>query len=180
VTTQLCRLCLAALPKKAMLELLDMPSAAQHLPSKDELHLDRGTDLRIFECSQCGLVQTCQEPVAYYKEVIRASAFSSEMAAFRKKQLRKWVNKYQLVNHSILEIGTGKGEYLQLLQQAGLKVYGTEFGNSAVQTCHHLGFEVFKAFPDGSGLNLKDAPFDAFASFNFMEHWPHPKKLSEM
>ena len=170
-----CRLCHAALPKIAMLELVGMPSAAQHLPSIDELHKDRGTDLNIYECAQCGLVQTCQEPVAYYKEVIRASAFSSQMASFRKQQLKAWVDKYQLRNQTILEIGAGKGEYLQLLQQAGLKVYGTEFGDAAIQDCHKLGLEVYQVFPDGSGLKLKHAPFDAFASFNFMEHWPNPK-----
>jgi SAM-dependent methyltransferase len=158
-----------------MFELLGMPSAAQHLPSIDELHKDRGTDLNIYGCAQCGLVQTCQEPVAYYKEVIRASAFSMEMASFRKQQLKAWVDKYQLSNQTILEIGAGKGEYLQLLQQAGLQVYGTEFGDAAIQDCLHLGFEVYQVFPDGSGLKLKHAPFDAFASFNFMEHWPHPK-----
>ena len=152
-----------------------MPSAAQHLPSLDDLDKDQGADLQIFECTQCGLVQTCQEPVAYYKEVIRASAFSAEMADFRKQQLKAWVDKYQLVNQTILEIGAGKGEYLQLLQHVGFKVFGTEFGENSVQACHQLGLEVYRDFPDGSGLNLKSAPFDAFASFNFMEHWPHPK-----
>jgi SAM-dependent methyltransferase len=175
VTSGSCRLCDAKLPQNALLELHGMPSAAQLLPSLDDLDKDKGADLQIFECTQCGLVQTCQAPVAYYKEVIRASAFSVEMADFRKQQLKAWVEKYQLVNQTILEIGAGKGEYLQLLQQAGLKVVGTEFGGDSVQACHKLGLEVYRAFPDGSGLNLKNAPFDAFASFNFMEHWPHPK-----
>ena len=175
MTSGTCRLCNAKLPQNALLELYGMPSAAQHLPSLDDLDKDQGADLQIFECTQCGLVQTCQAPVAYYKEVIRASAFSAEMADFRKQQLKAWVDKYQLVNQTILEIGAGKGEYLQLLQQAGLKVVGTEFGEDSVQACHKLGLEVYRAFPDGSGLNLKSAPFDAFASFNFMEHWPHPK-----
>ncbi len=170
-----CRLCDAKLPEHALLELLGMPISAQNLPAIDDLHKDHGVDLQIFECSQCGLVQTCQAPVAYYKEVIRASAFSAEMAAFRKQQLKGWVEKYHLLNQSILEIGAGKGEYLQLLQQAGLKVYGTEFGEDSVQACHQLGLEIYRAFPDGSGLILKSAPFDAFASFNFMEHWPYPK-----
>ena len=175
MTSGTCRLCNAKLPQNALLELHGMPSAAQHLPSLDDLDKDQGTDLQIFECTQCGLVQTCQAPVAYYKEVIRASAFSAEMADFRKQQLKAWVDKYQLVNQTSLEIGAGKGEYLQLLQQAGLKVVGTEFGEDSVQACHKLGLEVYRAFPDGSGLKLKSAPFDAFASFNFMEHWPHPK-----
>jgi hypothetical protein len=161
-----CRLCGAKLPKLALLELQGMPGAAQFLPTLDELAHDKGADLFIFECSQCGLVQTCQEPVTYYKEVIRASAFSSEMAIFRQQQLKGWVDKNRLTGLSILEIGAGKGEYLQLLQQTGLQAYGTEFGENSVQQCHQLGFQVYQAFPDGSGLNINDAPFDAFASFS--------------
>jgi SAM-dependent methyltransferase len=170
-----CRLCGAKLPELALLELQGMPGAAQFLPRLDELMYDKGADLFIFECTHCGLVQTCQEPVSYYREVIRASAFSSEMAIFRQQQLKDWVDKNQLAGRTILEIGAGKGEYLQLLQQTGLQAYGTEFGEYSVQQCRQLGFQVYQAFPDGSGLNINVAPFDAFASFNFMEHWPNPK-----
>ena len=155
-----------------------MPNAAQFLPSEDELHKDKGVDLNIFECVQCGLVQTSQVPVPYHKEVIRASAFSGEMAAFRQEQLKAWVEKHQLAEKRILEIGAGKGEYLELLAQAGMKAYGTEFGSASVAACKQKGFQVWQVFPDGSGLQLPDIPivaFDAFASFNFMEHWPHPK-----
>ncbi len=152
-----------------------MPNAAQFLPSKDELHKDKGVDLNIFECAHCGLVQTSQEPVPYYKEVIRASAFSVEMAGFRQRQLKAWVEKHQLTGQRILEIGAGKGEYLQLLEQAGMKACGTEFGRDSVAACKQQGLRVWQVFPDGSGLQLPASPFDAFASFNFMEHWPHPK-----
>jgi SAM-dependent methyltransferase len=170
-----CRLCDSTLPCRPLLELSGMPTSAQYLPYLYELHKDNGAQLTIFECASCGLVQTSQEPVPYYKEVIRAAAFSEEMAVFRKNQLKAWVEKNQLTGQSILEIGAGKGEYLQLLAQAGMKAYGTEFGNSSVDECKLKGLNVRQAFPDGSGLQLPEAPFDAFASFNFMEHWPNPK-----
>ena len=170
-----CRLCNAALPKHALLELNGMPSAAQNLPAADDLIKDKGSDLLIFECSQCSLVQTCKDPVPYYKEVIRASAFSKEMANFRQKQLRNWVEKNHLAGSTILEIGAGKGEYLQLLQEAGLRACGTEFSKAAVKEIQQLGFQAYQVFPDGAGLRIKDGPFDAFATFNFMEHWPDPK-----
>ena len=178
MTSHSCQLCDASLPSRALLELVGMPNAAQFLPNEDELHKDKGVDLNIFECTQCGLVQTSQEPVPYYKEVIRASAFSGEMAAFRQKQLKAWVETHQLTGQRILEIGAGKGEYLHLLEQAGMKAYGTEFGSTSAAACKQQGLQVWQVFPDGSGLQLPEIPFDAFdafASFNFMEHWPHPK-----
>ncbi len=175
MTSHSCRLCDASLPSRPLLELVGMPNAAQFLPSKDELYKDKGVDLNIFECAQCGLVQTSKEPVLYYKEVIRASAFSGEMAGFRQQQLKAWVEKHHLIGQRILEIGAGKGEYLQLLEQAGMKAYGTEFGSASVAACKQQGLRVWQVFPDGSGLQLPEISFDAFASFNFMEHWPQPK-----
>lgn len=175
MTSHSCRLCDASLPSRPLLELVGMPNAAQFLPSEDELHKDKGVNLNIFECAQCGLVQTSQEPVPYYKEVIRASAFSGEMAGFRQQQLKAWVEKHHLTGQRILEIGAGKGEYLQLLEQAGMKAYGIEFGSASVAACKQQGLHVWQVFPDGSGLQLPEIPFEAFASFNFMEHWPHPK-----
>lgn len=178
MTSHLCRLCDTSLPSRPLLKLIGMPNAAQFLPSEDELHKDKGVDLNIFECAQCGLVQTSQEPVPYYKEVIRSSAFSGEMAGFRQKQLKAWVEQHHLTGRGILEIGAGKGEYLHLLKQAGMRAYGTEFGSASVATCKQQGLHVWQVFPDGSGLQLPEIPFDAFdafASFNFMEHWPHPK-----
>lgn len=171
-----CRLCHGTLPARPLLALVGMPNAAQFLPSKDELHTDKGTNLDIFECAQCGLVQTSQEPVPYYKEVIRASAFSAEMAGFRKQQLKEWADQYQLSSKRILEIGSGKGEYLHLLTKAGMQASGTEYGEVSVKACKQQGFDVWQVFPEGNDLILPVAPFDAFASFNFMEHWPHPKK----
>ncbi len=178
MTSHSCRLCNASLPSRPLLELDGMPKAAQFLPSEDELHKDKGVDLNIFECAQCGLVQTSQEPVPYYKEVIRASAFSGEMAGFRQEQLKAWVEQHHLTGQRILEIGAGKGEYMQLLEQAGMKAYGTEFGSASVAACKQQGLRVWQVFPDGSGLRLPEIlfdAFDAFASFNFMEHWPQPK-----
>lgn len=171
-----CRLCHSTLPARPLLALVGMPNAAQFLPSKDELLADKGADLDIFECAQCGLVQTSQEPVPYYKEVIRASAFSAEMAGFRQRQLKDWVDQYQLSGKRILEIGSGKGEYLHLLAQAGMKASGTEYSDNSVKVCKEQGLNVWQVFPEGDGLQLSEEPFDAFASFNFMEHWPHPKK----
>jgi 2-polyprenyl-3-methyl-5-hydroxy-6-metoxy-1,4-benzoquinol methylase len=175
VINKLCRLCQASLPLRPSLELIGMPNSAQFLPAQDELHNDKGVDLDIFECAQCSLVQTFQEPVPYYKEVIRASAFSSEMATFRQQQLKAWVDSHHLEGKSILEIGAGRGEYLQLLTEAGMSAYGTEYGKASVESCTQQGFRVWQAFPEGDGLQLPEGPFDAFASFNFMEHWPHPK-----
>ena len=70
-----------------------MPKGAQYLPSKQNLENDRGVHLKIAQCKGCGLVQLLNEPVPYFKEVIRSTSFSKEMTKFRKKQFEEFINQ---------------------------------------------------------------------------------------
>jgi hypothetical protein len=91
-----------------------MPAAAQYLPDAGSLAGDKGVVLDVCQCAGCGLVQLSNEPVPYYKEVIRATAVSAEMTVFRRRQFADFVQKYSLCGKSVVEIGCGRGEYLSI------------------------------------------------------------------
>lgn len=170
----LCRICAAPLGAVPVLAYRNMPGAAQHFPNAAELANDRGSDLDIYECSECGLIQLACAPVPYYREVIRAAAFSPEMRVFREKQLAEWVDHYKLGGQRILEIGCGNGEYLSLLAAAGVQATGLEYAVSAVSHCRRQGLDVLRGFLGRPAQPLPGAPFGGFMSLNFMEHWPKP------
>ena len=149
-----------------------MPRAAQFLPDKAELDSDKGIDLEVCQCSGCGLVQLSNEPVHYYKDVIRASAFSEEMKAFRVKQFGDFVEKYSLKNKKIVEIGCGCGEYLSIIQKFELDAYGLEHSEKSTKQCLDNGLKVSRDFIENADCKLKNAPFDAFYILNFLEHIP--------
>jgi len=151
-----------------------MPKAAQFLPDAESLERDKGVDLEVCQCSGCGLVQLSNDPVPYYKEVIRAVAFSEEMKEFRLKQFSNFVEKYSLKNKKIVEIGCGRGEYLDLMQQFGVDTYGLEHSAESVKQCVKNGLKVSKGFIQSSNDKLDYAPFDAFFILNFIEHLPDP------
>jgi SAM-dependent methyltransferase len=159
------------------MKLEGMPAAAQHLPKFEELGRDAGLDLDVRQCMGCGLVQLDCEPVAYFREVIRAVAFSDEMRAFRVTQLSAFAKQFSLNDKSVLEIGCGRGEYLKLLNDSGMKAWGTEAGVDSVRHATEDGLRVQQVFPDADNTFIDGAPFDGFFSFNFMEHWPQPRKV---
>jgi SAM-dependent methyltransferase len=99
------------------------------------------------------------------------------MAEFRRVQLRRWVETNGLGGKRVLEIGTGRGEYLPLLAEAGVTPFGTEGGAHGARACADEGWPVQHVFPEGEDVVLEHGPFDAFASFNFMEHWPRPREV---
>ena len=89
-----------------------MPRVAQFLPDESSVQSDSGLDLNIWQCSGCGLVQLSDDPVYYYKDVIRASGLSEEMRLYRGTQFRGFLERFALPGKKVIEIGCGRGEYL--------------------------------------------------------------------
>ncbi len=81
-----CVVCGSKFFKEPLLKYSNMPKASQFMPDEEGLKSDRGVDLEVCQCSGCGLVQLNNDPVPYYREVIRATAFSEVMQVFRMKQ----------------------------------------------------------------------------------------------
>jgi len=170
-----CRNCGVSTISEPLLNFYNMPSAAQNLPTKENLVGDIGTHLLVCQCLECGLIQLKNEPVSYYKDVIRAAAFSEDMKAFRIQQFSSWANTYQLIGRNILEVGCGCGEYLSVINSVGMHAYGLENSCVSVIDCINQGLQVSQGFLDDEFLKINSAPFDGFMCLNFMEHWPNPK-----
>ncbi len=120
------------------------------------------SDLLVCQCSKCGIVQVVNKPVGYYKEVIRSSAFSKEMKDYRKNQFKKFINKYKLKKKKIIEIGSGYGEYLSLLDKENLKSFGIEFSNNAIKVSRKKKLNVMKGYINKVNYKINHSPFDAF------------------
>ena len=157
-----CRFCKDVLPEKLLLKLFNMPESAQNFPTKFTLTNDKGIDLEIYQCKSCGLVQLAIEPVPYYRDVIRAAAFSQEMREFRLKQFKYFVDRYNLQGKKVIEIGCGKGEYLELMNQSGALAFGLEHLLESVEFCKQKGLKVERGFIESSSYKLQNSPFDAF------------------
>lgn len=169
-----CRMCNRPFLGGPLLRYENMPGAAQHLPDAAALAGEKGTDLELFQCPGCGLVQLNRDPVPYYREVIRASAFSPEMKAFRMEQFRAFVRDHALAGKKVVEIGCGRGEYLELIREAGADACGVEAAPAAVEACVRRGLRVECGFVENAACRLEHAPFAAFFLLNFLEHLPDP------
>lgn len=154
-----------------------MPRGAQHLPGAADLGSERGADLRVRQCSGCGLVQLDSAPVPYFRDVIRAAAVSEEMAAFRRAQFDDFVRRHALRGKKVVEIGCGRGEYLTLLRNCGVEAHGLEAAPAAAAHCRSTGLTVAKGFVKSRAYRIPGAPFDAFLMLNYLEHLPAPNTV---
>jgi 2-polyprenyl-3-methyl-5-hydroxy-6-metoxy-1,4-benzoquinol methylase len=169
-----CRLCTRPLSGPPLLRYANMPAAAQHLPDAQNLAQDRGIPLEVFACAGCGLIQLLGPPVPYFREVIRAAAFSDEMREFRRVQFRAFVERYALAGKKVLEIGCGRGEYLTILQESGANAWGLEYAADSVAHCRAHGLQASQGFIASDAYPIPEAPFAGFFMLSFLEHLPDP------
>ena len=173
MTNNNCRLCNSKLFLNPLLQLKEMPKAAQYYPSEDEFADDKGIILNVFQCTDCGLVQLNTSPVKYFKEVITATSFSEDTKLLRLIQMKKFINQFGLHGTKVLEVGSGKGNMLDILDEAGVTAVGIEASLKSVKIGKSAGRNIVNGYI-GDIDKVSGCPFDAFVSFNYLEHLPEP------
>ena len=163
-----------------LISIDNMPASAQDIPDKDELENDKAISLDMCQCKSCGLVQLDTEPVAYYKDVIRAGGGTRTMRNLRHEEyqrLLEMMEKKNIVGRNIIEVGCGRGEFLQMWldvpQTTNLHICGIENKKELVDEARKNGLNVHQAFAEDNA-KFPEGPFDAFVQFNFLEHQPDP------
>lgn len=175
-----CIACRSKLPAKPVFRLENAPASAQNIPDAGEVRDDKGVELLLYQCGQCGLVQFDCEPVDYYRDVIRAGGLSETMTNLRRSQYRHLIDTYHLEGKRFLEVGCGGGEFLKVLAEFPVKIYGMEHRPVLAAEARAAGLDVWEEFPEkadqvfGGKEHAPQGPFDVFLSFNFLEHQPEP------
>ena len=158
-----------------LMKIENMPASAQDIPTKEELDKDSGIEVSLCVCEDCGLVQLKNDAVYYYRDVIRAGGYSTTMEALRKSQYKHFIEFALLEGKKIIEVGCGRGEFLGMLSDFPVEGYGTEHKKDLVEIAKKAGLRVDEDFPESEDHIFKNGPFDAFMSFNFLEHQPQPR-----
>ena len=169
-----CRVCSQPLYPDPLLSYRNMPAAAQVFPDARTLAADTGTDLDIFQCSGCGLVQLAIEPVPYYRSVIRAAGFSRVLCDAKRRQFSDFIDRFALTGRKVIEVGCGRGEFLSILHQLPVEAHGIEFSDDSVCYCRETGLQVSAGYPTAASDEIQGSPFDAFFLLMFLEHFPDP------
>lgn len=169
-----CIVCNGRFYSQPLLSYENMPALAQNIPSKEEIASEKGIDFNVCQCSCCGLVQLDCDAVFYYKDVIRAGGGSSHMLDIRRRQYRDFIRKFNLTGKRFIEVGCGQGEFLQILDEFDVKAFGIENNVELVQKAVEKGLSVTRFFLGSKDDAIPGEKYDAFLSFNFLEHQPDP------
>ena len=180
MSSRKCRVCSGVFFKKPLLVYKNMPAISQFLPKEEDFADDKCIDLTVVQCSKCGLLQLDNDPVYYFKDVIRSGSVSEEVKKFRSRQFQEFVDEYQLKGKKIIEIGCGRGEYLDLMNKTGALSFGLEHRKESVEECREKGLTVMHGFLDNLEKQIDNSPFDAFYMCNVLEHFDEPNKVLQV
>jgi len=177
-----CIACRRVLPKEALFVLENAPASAQNIPDATEVGEDKGITLNLHQCPECGLVQFDCTPVDYYRDVIRAGGFSTTMTELRRRQYKHLIETYGLEGKKFIEVGCGRGEFINVLREFPVQVFGMEHKEDLISIARESGLCVWREFPESPDQKFagdpevegSEGPYDAFLSFNFLEHQPYP------
>lgn len=169
--TSSCHLCNHELFADPIIQLKGVPKAAQYYPEENEFADDAGITLTIRQCSFCGLVQHRMRPVDYYKEVITAATLSEKSRLSRLNQMKAFSEKFELRWKKVLDIGAGKGEMIDVLNEAGFNAVGIEAGEESVKIGRLAGRNMIHGYI-GDSKKIEGGLYDAFISLNYIEHLP--------
>lgn len=177
-----CIACGKALPSEALFVLENAPASAQNIPGAAEVGEDKGITLNLRQCPDCGLVQFDCTPVDYYRDVIRAGGFSTTMTELRRRQYKHLLETYGLEGKKFIEVGCGRGEFINVLREFPVQVFGMEHKEDLIAIARESGLCVWREFPETPDQKFtgdpevegSEGPYDAFLSFNFLEHQPYP------
>jgi SAM-dependent methyltransferase len=147
------------------------------MPTREELDVDKGIDFNVRQCLSCETLQLDCEPVEYYRDVIRAMPVKGAFANLKLELYKDFVKRFSLENKHLIEVGCGKGDFIQLFSEQPTRVTGIEHCKASVLAAQSKGLPVMEGFVDTCASIVPGSPYDGFLSFNFLEHQPNPSGM---
>jgi SAM-dependent methyltransferase len=104
------------------------------------------------------------------------SAEKKPFTTYPKKLINQLVKRFNLnSNSSILELGCGRGEFLNEFTNLGMKGFGVDISDFAVNFCTNAEIKVVDITKES--LPYPDNFFDIVYSKSFIEHFYYPEEL---
>ena len=76
------------------------------------------------------------------------------------------------ITGGILDVGCGRGEWLEVLREAGLQAKGVDNNRTQIQQCKSLSLDVIESEALAYLRSLEDGTLNAVTAFHFAEHLP--------
>ncbi len=140
--------------------------------------------IRLAHCDQCGMIYNvafepeCLEYVAEYENTLH---FSSRFQQYAEGLADRLVERYELRDKDIIEIGCGQGDFLAMLQRRGNnRVLGFDPSYSSDESATLPPDPNVKIICEAYGDQSQDYPADFICCRHVLEHIAKPLEFLEV
>jgi SAM-dependent methyltransferase len=177
-----CRICSSSSIEE-VLRLQDMPFTDEFISLKNSGN-EYLSNIEIGICNSCGSVQNLNDTDMdnYYNDYTYSVQSSGFAMSFMNSLAKKIKHNFcsDVVNPTILEIGSGSGEQLLEFQKLGFKVLGIEPSEKLSEFANSIGVKTLTAFFDENTSKIVDPEFseiDVVISSYTFDHIPRPVEV---
>jgi SAM-dependent methyltransferase len=172
---QLCQSC-GAVALVAFYETENVPTQTCVLLGSESEALDYPTgQLLLALCESCGFIQNIRfdsERVDYSKPTEESQAFSGTFQRFANDLAGDLLERYELRGKTVLEVGCGKGDFLALLAERGIRA-GLGVDPGFLPNRPEASAEVLRFIRAAYGPDSSDLTGDLVLTRHLLEHIPN-------
>lgn len=159
---------------RVFIEFDKYPKTISFLFDDEEQAKKDFTGISFVKCDYCHHVQISKDmPQEFYSDYVMTVSHSDKMYDFQVEQAEFFIKKFNLKNKTVLEVGCGDGNFLSLLKERNVTVWGNEPSAPFRKLALNRKLEVDELFVNENYFH-PNAPFDAVVSREVMEHVPAP------
>lgn len=139
-------------------------------------------ECNIVRCANCGYIfdnprPSLEELIGFYSRPAKYDSWLEELSG-RDRMWNRRLRKLQPTRKpgSLLDVGTGIGQFLHLARPLYSSVHGTEVSTAAIGIAHEkYGLDVFRGTIHD--LVAQQGYFDNITLFHVLEHVPDPREV---
>ncbi|RKY24273.1 MAG: hypothetical protein DRP79_08015, partial [Planctomycetota bacterium] len=151
---------------------------------RDRIHNLPGTYFQ-FACEGCGTIFVHPQPDAGDLARHYPEDYEAYVTADREKRLKRIYNRLgaqRKANYAarfcaggeILDIGCGRGDFIDAMRERGYGVHGIEYSRHGAETCRKRELDVTQG--DFEGIPLTDSTYDLVTMWHVLEHLRDPAR----
>jgi SAM-dependent methyltransferase len=140
------------------------------------------SECNITRCQDCGFIfdnprPTLEELIAFYSQDKKYDSWLGELDA----RERIWKRRLRVLERykkpgTLLDVGTGIGQFLDVARSSFTEVFGTEISTTAIQIAkERYGLTLFEGSIED--VAKQSRTFDNITLFHVLEHVPDPRAM---
>lgn len=166
------------------LELNSMPVQLNNLwPTRNEAIEVPTGNLHLAVCRDCGHIFNTvfdSSQIVYNQDYENSLHFSPRFQAYAEALAKRLVEQYSIRHKNIIEVGSGKGDFLKLLCSTGDNRgigFDPSYGTLTPSEDHHQTVQLVRGYYSKEDANL---PVDLICSRHTLEHLEQPPCLVDV